>query len=152
MDGLADETEIGPAAGSQPDPSLGQPLYDKTRLIFGTASRGVYAVPTGTDSLCWGQFPDGAGGCGQPGPHGITMDYGEAPGEFLIYGLIADDVQGVDAVVAGMTRTAELAENAYLFRLPNVRRADLEKVVLRLRGGGRDELPLGGIVGQALQP
>ena len=152
MDGLADEFDIGPSTGSPPEPSLGKPLYEKTRLILGMESHGVYAVPTTTDSVCSGQFPDGAGGCGQPGPHGITMDYGEASSELLIYGLIGDDVEGVDAVVDGMTRPAELAENAYLLRLSQVRSANLDVVVLHLRDGGSDELPLSGIVGQSIQP
>jgi hypothetical protein len=131
------------------DDELGRPLYDQTRLLFGTRTQGVYALPTSTDAVCVSNFPNGGAGCGEPGPHGLTVDFDEASGQtpFVLYGLVGDDVQSVDFVFAdGGLRHAEVRENAYYVQMPG-QQTDPDRFILHLRNGVSDVLPSGGTVG-----
>lgn len=123
---------------------IGTPRYDDTRLIVGTTERGIYAVPTTSDSICLGSFPNGGSGCGQPGPHGVQVEWDEASGDspFLLYGIVGDDVSSVDVVIDGRRLQAELGENGYWLVLDDADRQQLREVILRLDGGGTHVLPL----------
>jgi hypothetical protein len=80
------------------------------------------------------------------------MDDGNAAGELVVYGLIGDDVDGVEAVAAPVKRQAQLAEDAYLLRLPRARVRDLDAIILRLQDGSTERLPLGGALDQSIHP
>jgi hypothetical protein len=118
---------------------VGKPLYPDTRLVSGSTARGVYALPTSKQFICIGAFPRGGGGCLTPGQHGLTIDFDtRGDGSASLYGLIGDDVQGIDAVVGGKTFRARLGENAYALstnRQPT-------KLVVHLRNGETDEIEL----------
>jgi hypothetical protein len=141
--GLIDEEpDTPPHIRSAFREQIGTPLYDDTRLIVGTTERGIYAMPTTADAICLGSFPDGGGGCGQPGPHGVKIGWDDASGDspFLLYGIVGDDVSSVEVVVDGRRREAELGENGY--RLVLGRRPQLKEAILRLHGGATWVLPL----------
>ena len=57
--------------------------------------------------------------------------------------MAGDDVESIDAVVAGATHHPDLGENAYVLELPAMRDEKPDKLIVHLRGGGTDELPLG---------
>lgn len=126
--------------------SLGRPLYADTRLIVGTVGDGVYALPTTTGAVCVGAVPNGGNGCTGTGggPHGLSVDY-DAPSDgrpFRLYGLVGDDVVGVDAVVGGVARQAELGENGYSIELADAGWDRLSKLVLHLHGGATETVAL----------
>lgn len=105
----------------------------------------MYAVPTTSQAICIGHFPSGGAGCGSPGPHGLTVDYDDASdgAPWILYGMAGDDVVSLDAVVAGKTHHARLGQNAYVLELPAAQREEPERLILHLRSGATDELPLG---------
>ena len=141
---LGEEADIPPHMRSVFEQQIGAPLYDETRLIVGTTERGIYALPTTADAICLGAFPNGGGGCGQPGPHGVQVEWDEASADspFVLYGIIGDDVSSVEVVVDGSRREAELGENGYRIVFEDGDRQQLQEVILRLRGGATHVLPL----------
>jgi hypothetical protein len=130
--------ESGPAAGQ-----LGRPLYSDTRLVGGTTGHGLYATPTTSGAVCTRVFPNGGGGCGLPGPHGVTLGWDDpadgSPGE--LYGMAGDDVRAVEIVLDGKHRTVAVENNAYLIEIPRAGRGDFGSIVLRLTDG--TTVPLG---------
>jgi hypothetical protein len=141
-DGLLDSVgDLGRAGAS-----LGRPLYADTRLIVGSVGNGVYALPTTTGGVCVGAVPNGGGGCtGRGGgPHGLSVDY-DAPSDghpFRLYGLVGDDVVGVDAVVGGVARQAKLGENGFRIELTDAGWDQLGRLILHLRGGATETVAL----------
>ena len=127
----------GPAADQ-----LGRPIYSETRLVAGTTRRGVYATPTTSGAVCIGRFPNGGGGCGRPGPHGITLQWDDqADGSPLeLYGMAADDVKAVELVVSGKPQTAGVEGNAFVLDVPSAGHADMGSIVLHLTDGRTVEL------------
>jgi hypothetical protein len=126
--------------------SLGRPLYADTRLIVGNVGDGVYALPTTSGAGCVGAVPNGGGGCGGPvqGLHGLSVEY-DAPSGGLplrLYGLVGDDVRRVDVVVDGVPRQAELGENGYRIELADAGWNQVSKLVLHLRSGATEAVPL----------
>ena len=119
------------------DPTSGKPIYNDTRLVSGTAARGVYALPTTKQLVCLGVFPNGGGVCSSPGADGLTVGYEIAPNSrpSLIYGLLGDDVRGLDVMVSGVTRQAQLGKNAYVLELAHAKGKRLERLILHLRDG-----------------
>ena len=79
-----------------------------------------------------------------PDPHGLSIDYDDAADghPFRLYGLVADDVRGVDVVVGGVTRRAELGENGYRLELADAGWRQVHNLVLHLRSGATETLPL----------
>ena len=138
--------EVAKANGifRRPDLVPSDPVYEDARLVAGTTSDGVYALPTTGQEICIGRFPNGGSGCQTPGPHGITIGFDDAEdgSSIFLYGLIGDDVRSVDAVMDGTEHRAELGENGYFAELPSARGQQLEKVVLHLRSGETQELTL----------
>ena len=124
--------------------SLGTPMYDNTRLVFGGIRDGVYALPTTNGAVCLSAFPNGGGGCGLPGPRGLSIGYDDAiDGQpFRLYGLVGDQVRGVDVVVSGVTQHAELGENGFRLQLADARWGQLHNLVLHLRSGATEAVPL----------
>jgi hypothetical protein len=123
---------------------LGTPLYDDTRLIVGTTERGIYAIPTTAEAVCFGSFPDGGSGCGQPGPHGVRIEWDDPDdgSSFLLYGIVGDEVESVEALVGGRAREAELGENGYRLEVADRGRDQLQELILHLHGGATDTLNL----------
>ncbi len=128
----------------RPDLVPSDPIYEDTRLVAGTTSNGVYALPTTGQEICVGRFPNGGSGCQTPGPHGITIGYDDAEdgSSIFLYGLVGDDVRSVGAVMGGTEHQAQLGENGYFAELPSARGQQLEKVVIHLRSGESKELTL----------
>jgi len=122
---------------------LGLPIYAETHLVAGTRRGGLYATPTTGGAVCRGVLPKGGSGCGQPGPHGFTLDWG-APqnGSRLdIYGLAGDDVRTVEISVLGKPRTASVEKNAYVIEVPHASSSDMGSPILHLTDG--TTVPLG---------
>ena len=136
-DALLDTVGAPDALGA----SIGGPLYEDARLVLGSGSRGIYALPTTRGAVCVGAFPDGGAGCGTPGPHGLSVEYDDSLG-LRLYGLVADDVRGVDVVVGGVTRQAELGENGYRLKLADAGWGQLHALRLHLRNGATERIPL----------
>jgi hypothetical protein len=123
---------------------LGRPIYNDTRLVFGGITEGVYALPTTNSAVCLSAFPKGGGVCGLPGPHGLSVGYDDAFDglPFRLYGVVGDEVRGVDVVLGGVTRQAELGENGFRFELADAGWGQLHNLVLHLRGGATETVPL----------
>jgi len=116
---------------------LGQPVYSETRMAMGTPDDGFYVVPTTTDKVCWGVFPNGGSGCAGVGQRGLTVAWDDDPakGRFVVYGLVDDDVRAVDLVIGGVARRARSGENAYLLAVDRAHGGTVEKIVLHLDDG-----------------
>lgn len=124
--------------GDDPTESvLGEPIYADTRLVSGAPGNGLYAYPTTKDAVCVGHMPNGGGGCGEPGPHGLTVGYDDPAngGPLVLYGLVGDDVRSIDVVLGGVTRHTELTQNGYILRIPNAAGSSVEHLTLHLRDG-----------------
>jgi len=124
------------------DDPLGEPIYSETRLVSGTSRHGLYALPTNKGAVCTGVIPGGGGGCGDPGPHGLTVGYDDpADGSpFNVYGLVGDDVRAIDVVVGGVTRHVQVVDNGYMLEVAGARRSGIQNLVLHLRDGTTDVL------------
>ena len=143
--GLEEEPDMPAKTRSAFRDQLGAPLYDRTRLLVGTARRGIYALPTTAEAICLGSFPDGGGSVGLPGPHGLRVAFDDDANEaspFRLYGIVGDDVASVEVIVDGGVREAELGQNGYWLVIEDGQREQLEELILRLHGGTTHVLPL----------
>jgi hypothetical protein len=103
----------------------------------------IYAAPLGEDRLLVGVLPNGGGGSGRPGPDGLFLHTGQLEtGDLVFHGVVADWVESVDLVVAGVTHAAQMGENAFGLRLERTHEADLERVVLHRRDGTTNAIEL----------
>jgi hypothetical protein len=122
---------------------LGRPVYAETHLVAGTRTGGFYATPTTGGAVCTGVLPTGGSGCGEPGPHGITLGWG-APkdGSRLdVYGMAGDDVRAVEIRISGKARIAKVDQNAYVIEVPHASSSDMGSTILHLTDG--TTVPLG---------
>jgi hypothetical protein len=103
----------------------------------------LYAAPLDDDRLVVAVLPNGGGGSRRPGPDGLLMETGQLEtGELVFHGVVADSVESVDIVVAGVTHEAQMGENAFGLRLGNTHEADQERLVLHRRNGTTNEIDL----------
>ena len=63
-------------------------------------------------------------------------------GDLVVHGVVADAVESVDLVVAGVTHEARMGENAFGLRLDDTHEADQERLVLHRRDGTTNEIGL----------
>lgn len=103
----------------------------------------IYAAPLGDDRLVVAVLPNGGGGSGRPGPDGLLMQTSQLEtGDLVFCGVVADSVESVEVVVAGVTHQAQMGENAFALWLDDARDADQERVVLRRHDGTTSAIPL----------
>ena len=103
----------------------------------------LYAVPVGDDRVFVAVLPNGGGNGGAPGPDGLRMQQTQLKtGALVIHGMVADEVESVDLIVAGARFEARMGENAFGLWLDHTHEADLERVVLRRRDGTTNEIDL----------
>jgi hypothetical protein len=96
----------------------------------------IYAAPLGDDRLVFAILPNGGGGSSRPGPDGLLMLTGQLEtGDLVIRGIVADGVESVDLVVAGVAHEAQMGENAFALWLDETHEADQERLVLHRRDG-----------------
>jgi hypothetical protein len=103
----------------------------------------VFAVPVGDDQVAFTVLPNGGGMCHLPGPDGLLMlEQQTEEMELVVHGIVADTVESVNIVVAGVTHAAAMGENAFGLRLEQTHQADQERLVLHRRDGTANEIPL----------
>jgi hypothetical protein len=103
----------------------------------------IYAAPLGDDRLVFAVLPNGGGGSTRPGPDGLYMLAGQREtGALVVHGIVADSVESVDLVVAGVTHQARMGENGFGLRLEGTHEADQERLVLHRRDGTTNEIGL----------
>jgi hypothetical protein len=120
-------------------------LKDDARLLLGGAGldgEDLVGAPTTDGAVCVAIVPGGSGSCGKWMDFGLQVNGEQRDGRMLVYGLVADEVQGVEVVASGHRRHARMGENAYACELPGG--AELEEVVLRLAGGTVETVRLPG--------
>jgi hypothetical protein len=119
---------------------------DEGRLLLaglGGELDAIYAAPLGNDRLVVAVLPLGGGGSGRPGPDGLLLQTSQLEtGDLVFHGVVADWVKSVDLVVAGVTHTAVMGENAFALWLDDTHEADQERVVLHRRDGTTNEIGL----------
>ena len=104
----------------------------------------IFAAPFGEDRLAVAVLPNGGGSWGaRPGPDGLFLMCTQLEtGDLVVHGLVADSVESVDLVVAGVTREAQMGENAFGLWLEQTHEADQERLVLHRRDGTTNEIGL----------
>lgn len=103
----------------------------------------IYAAPLGEDRLVLAVLPNGGGGSARPGPDGLfLLTTQHETGDLVLHGLVADDVESVDLVVAGVAHEALMGENAFALRLEDTHESDQERLVLHRRDGTTHEIAL----------
>jgi hypothetical protein len=103
----------------------------------------VYAVPVGDRQVAFTVLPNGGGMCHVPGPDGLLMLQQQTEEkELLVHGIVADTVESVDLVVAGVTHEAQMGENAFVLRLTDTHEHDQEALVLHRCDGTTNEIAL----------
>lgn len=96
-------------------------LSDARRAITdaGSAQASLYLVPTDKGSLCMLWAPDAyGGGCTAgfaPGVHAVYLR-GFSNGQSWVWGILRNDVTGVDAVVNGQALPVTLAQSAFFYQ------------------------------------
>ena len=103
----------------------------------------IYAAPLGDDRLVVAVLPNGGGGSGRPGPDGLFLQTSQLEtGDLVFHGVVADWVESVDLVVAGVTHEAQMGENAFGLWLDRTHEADQERIVLHRQDGTANEIGL----------
>jgi hypothetical protein len=103
----------------------------------------LYAVPVGADRILVAVLPNGGGSGGAPGPDGVWIQQSQREtGALVVHGMVADEVESVDLIVAGATHAARMGENAFGLWLEHTHEADLEQVVLHRRDGTTNAIDL----------
>jgi len=116
------------------------------RVLFsglGGEQDTIYAAPLGDDRLVVAVLPNGGGGSGRPGPDGLIVLTSQLEtGDLVVRGLVADSVESVDLVVAGVTHKAQMGENAFALWLEDSHEADQERIELHRRDGTTNTIEL----------
>jgi hypothetical protein len=119
---------------------------DEGRVLlagFGGDQDTLYAAPLGDDRLLVAVLPKGGGGSGRPGPDGLFLLTSQLEsGDLVFRGAVADSVESVDLVVAGVTHEARMGENAFGLSLERTHEDDVERLVLHRRDGTKNEIGL----------
>jgi hypothetical protein len=104
----------------------------------------IFAAPFGDDRLAVAVLPNGGGHWGaRPGPDGLLLISTQLEtGDLVVHGIVADPVESVELVVAGVTREAKMGENGFGLRLEGTQEADQERLVLKRRDGTTNEIGL----------
>lgn len=104
----------------------------------------IYAVPVGVDRLAYAVLPNGGGEAGtRPGPDGLLLMQNQTEAmDLVVHGMVGDEIESVDLVVAGATHGARMGENAFGLRLERTHEADQERLVLHRRDGTTNEIGL----------
>ena len=119
---------------------------DEGRVLLAGLGGGldlIYAAPLGVDRLVVAVLPNGGGGSGRPGPDGLILQTSQLEtGDLVFHGVVADWVESVDLVVAGVTHAAVMGENAFGLWLEDTHEADQERLLLHRRDGTTNEIGL----------
>lgn len=118
-------------------------LVEEARLLLdraGLAEEDLVGAPTTDGAVCLALLPGGSGGCGKAIEFGLQVNGEQRDGRLLVYGLVADEVQGVEVTASGDRRKARMGENAYACELPSD--AELDELTLRLAGGAVETVRL----------
>jgi hypothetical protein len=138
--------DFGPGFSSHEE--LGEVREQDGRLLLaglGGDEDLLYAAPTTTGYVAYALLANAGGGCGPPGPDGLVLGWTQTDqGDLVVHGLVADPIEAVDIVVAGMTHPAWMGENAFGLRLERTHESDLERVVLHRRDGSTNAIDLRG--------
>jgi hypothetical protein len=104
----------------------------------------IFAAPFGADRLAVAVLPNGGGHWGaRPGPDGLLLITSQLEnGDLVVNGIVADSVESVNLVVAGVTHEAAMGENGFGLRLEDTHEADQERLVLHRRDGTTNEIDL----------
>jgi len=104
----------------------------------------IFAAPFGDDRLAVAVLPNGGGSWGaRPGPDGLLLMSNQLEtGDLVVHGIVADAVESVDLVVAGVTHEAQMGENAFGLWLEQTHEADQERLLLQRRDGTTNEIGL----------
>ena len=118
-------------------------LKDDARLLLagaGLEGGDLVGAPTTNSEVCVAILPRESGSCGKWLDFGLQVNGEQRAGRLLVYGVVADEVQGVEVVASGHRRHARMGENAYACELPGG--AELEEVILRLADGAVETVQL----------
>jgi hypothetical protein len=118
-------------------------LKDDARLLLagaGLAGGDLVGAPTTDGQVCVAILPRESGSCGKWLDFGLQVNGEQRAGRLLVYGLVADEVQGVEVVASGDRRSARMGENAYACEHPGG--AELEELTLRLADGAVETVQL----------
>ena len=129
----------------------GEPRLNESRLLFadvGPHDARLYAVPTATGEVCL-VFSGGLTGCAdshsfahQPVSWSLFDPDGLGSGEpFTLYGIAPDTVDGVEIAADGVLHRALLRNNAFYYRLADMR-ALPQKIVVRFGDGTSETIDL----------
>jgi hypothetical protein len=104
----------------------------------------IFAAPFGNDRLAVAVLPNGGGHWGaRPGSDGLLLICNQLEtGDLVVHGIVADSVESVDLVVAGVTQATRLGENGFGLRLADTREAEVDRLVLHRRDGTTNEIDL----------
>jgi len=116
-------------------------------LDFGSGSHTAF-VARGRDGRICAGLTGFSSGCldGLPPslPVDVTYGGGSATEGPIVWGLAQDDVRAVEVVVSGVTKTATLGENVYVFQAPvGTDAAALSAVEVHLANGTVVTEPIG---------
>jgi len=116
---------------------LGRVVASEARVLLdelGGEQDILYAVPTDKGFMCIGLAPNGGSHCGGSGPGGFDLAYSYDPKDsLLVYGMIGNDVVGVEVLVSGRTHVARMGENGFAIRIKSGKPSELGSVVLHYR-------------------
>jgi hypothetical protein len=129
------DRRVGGLAAQMLDRIEAEVVKSEGRLLLSDLEM-VYAVPVGDDQVAFAVLPNGGGMCHVPGPDGLLMlQHQTEEMDLVVHGMAGDSIEFVDLVVAGVTHSARMGENAFGLRLEGTHEADLERLVLHRRDG-----------------
>lgn len=129
----------------------GREQFARARLLVPAPDAGglsFFGVPTDKGWVCLHLVepddPEGVASetCSRELTEGVDWVMGGSESQFQVYGLIADDVRGVDVVAKGTPWPAVVGRNAFIFQAhpKKICPTEIEALILERAKGQRDEI------------
>jgi hypothetical protein len=127
--------EASRAAGERP--TILPPIAEQARVLLpdaGLDGEALIAAPVSEDMVCFA-LVSGAESCGPGFRHGVAIAGQRRAGHIVLFGLVGDDVKGLDIIAGGRAHEARIGENGFASVLGEVREEDIDGAKAHLVDG-----------------
>jgi hypothetical protein len=143
-DGVAERwaRKASRSAGSRP--TILPRNAEQARVLLadaGLAGDALVAAPVSDDMVCFALLSGGES-CAPAFRHGVAIAGERQAGRIVLFGLVGEEVEGLDIVAGGRLFEARIGENGFACVLGEVRQEDVEKARVHLLGGRTETLEL----------
>ena len=136
-DALAERWARKASSDAGERPTILPRIAEQARVLLADAGfegEALVAAPVSEDMACFALL-SGAESCGAGFRHGVAVAGERRDGRIVLFGLVGDDVKGLDIVAGGREYEARIGENGFTAPLGEVRAEDIEGARVHLVDG-----------------